>query len=188
MDQHPELEQRWEQAAKRVLFRESPLDDEVLSLEYENDLADLTRATQVHVWSENPVRRLVFLQLMLLGMLALMGASSSLVVVVALFVFLWTMLAGMPKRIAQRLVREEPAYTQTIHVLIDADNLEVRQTDAWSVVDWSRIRRITETRDLFLIYPNKFMFWAVPKRAFAGEEQLQRFRDLAAPHVTIEQR
>lgn len=53
-----------------------------------------------------------------------------------------------------------------------------------SHADWSSIGRIAETKTQFLVIsPLKVVTHVLPKRSFAGTEQLALFRELAAAHV-----
>jgi hypothetical protein len=52
--------------------------------------------------------------------------------------------------------------------------------------DWSSIGRIAETKSQFLVIsPLKVVTHVLPKRSFAGPEQLALFRELAAAHVSM---
>ena len=48
---------------------------------------------------------------------------------------------------------------------------------------WSTFIKARETRELFLLYPQKHMAYPVPKRAFANEHQIVAFRELVRRHV-----
>jgi hypothetical protein len=48
---------------------------------------------------------------------------------------------------------------------------------------WSTFIKARETRELFLLYPQKHLAYPVPKRAFANEQQIVVFRELVRRHV-----
>jgi hypothetical protein len=48
---------------------------------------------------------------------------------------------------------------------------------------WSTFIKARETRELFLLYPQKHLAYPVPKRAFANEQQIVAFRELVRRHV-----
>ena len=48
---------------------------------------------------------------------------------------------------------------------------------------WSTFIKVRETRELFLLYPQKHLAYPVPKRAFANKQQIVAFRELVRRHV-----
>lgn len=52
-----------------------------------------------------------------------------------------------------------------------------------AVLQWATFIRVRETRELFLFYVQKHLAQPIPKRAFANELEIERFRELVRRHV-----
>jgi hypothetical protein len=48
---------------------------------------------------------------------------------------------------------------------------------------WSSFIKARETREMFLLYPQKRLAFPLPKRAFANEQEIAAFRELIRGHV-----
>jgi hypothetical protein len=52
-----------------------------------------------------------------------------------------------------------------------------------SEMKWAAFRRHLDRPTLFMLYTSEFYFHIVPKRAFAGEAQVEEFRELLRRHI-----
>jgi YcxB-like protein len=50
-------------------------------------------------------------------------------------------------------------------------------------VEWSRFLRLKEAKNHFLLYTGADLYNIVPKRGFASEEDVDRFRQLATQRI-----
>jgi hypothetical protein len=50
-------------------------------------------------------------------------------------------------------------------------------------LQWATFTRVRETRELFLFYVQKHLAHPIPKRAFANELEIERFRELVRRHI-----
>jgi hypothetical protein len=63
------------------------------------------------------------------------------------------------------------------------EGLESSNAMASSKVNWNFYKKVVETANDFVFYPQDNVFFPIPKRCFQGEEQIQEFRALLARHL-----
>lgn len=64
------------------------------------------------------------------------------------------------------------------------DRSVIAATDTWqSEMKWEIFTRFGESRNVFVLYTGRYVFYMLPKRAFEGETSLAEFRELAQRRV-----
>jgi hypothetical protein len=71
----------------------------------------------------------------------------------------------------------------TINYEITPDVISVKTKTSTAEMTWGTFNRFVETKNVFLLYPNKLVFHIVPKRAFASPHELASFRELATSKI-----
>jgi hypothetical protein len=61
--------------------------------------------------------------------------------------------------------------------------ITLRTATGSAELSWVTFTRARETRELFLLYPQKNLAYPVPKRAFANEQEIAAFRELVRRHI-----
>jgi hypothetical protein len=74
----------------------------------------------------------------------------------------------------QNYLREPQTYS------FGLDAIDVKETTTSARMAWSTIREIRETKSLFLLYHASYIAIVVPKRFFAGDNDLREWKDLIA--------
>jgi hypothetical protein len=156
------------------------------------DLGDLTRFHYFHMWRSAWLIAIVaILGLMLFGVLALAFGDSEtdwnavkntgpLILVLA---FWLCVLAIAPRRgagkqlAAQNYLREPVTYTFTAETISG-----VSPSAQWSIA-WSVVKRIRETKSLFLLYHGQNIAVIVPKRFFRDSAEMERWRELVMASI-----
>jgi hypothetical protein len=65
------------------------------------------------------------------------------------------------------------------------DRSVVAATESWrSEMNWETFTRFVESRNVFVLYTNGYIFYMLPKRAFDGEAEVAKFRELAQSRVS----
>jgi hypothetical protein len=66
---------------------------------------------------------------------------------------------------------------------ISPDNLRVLTPNSTSEMTWAAFSGFVESKNLFLLYPSKLMFYMFPKRAFGSSDAVESFRELIKSKV-----
>ena len=77
----------------------------------------------------------------------------------------------------------QPQLHKTITYEVDSDIVCVITETATPEMKWASFSRFVESKNLFLLYPNKLVFHMIPKRAFASANYLESFLELAASKI-----
>lgn len=67
--------------------------------------------------------------------------------------------------------------------LFDANGIRIESSVGTSDLNWSAFVSSRETNDSFLLYVTKAQARIIPKRCFADDAEMQRFRDLIRQHI-----
>ena len=73
--------------------------------------------------------------------------------------------------------REESIYTFT------SSGCQIEGPNGSSDLKWAAFLSAKETRDLFLLYPQKNLAYIIPKRSFASGSEVQAFRELVRQEI-----
>jgi hypothetical protein len=65
------------------------------------------------------------------------------------------------------------------------DGLHFKTATIDSVVIWSHYDRVIEDSEIFLLMSGGSMYSAIPKRAFQGEDEVNRFRGIVKAAIPI---
>ena len=89
-----------------------------------------------------------------------------------------------PFLVGVRVNRNTKLQSETMGIATP-EHLALKNANVDSKLGWDNFGKAVETRDYFLLIygTNRRMFQFIPKRAFAGEEQLDAFRDLLNLYV-----
>jgi hypothetical protein len=74
--------------------------------------------------------------------------------------------------------RSNPSLKDAICCWADEEGFGMQTTNSDTTIKWPALIKFRETRNLFLVYPSKRMFYLIPKRAFTDESQVKEFREL----------
>lgn len=78
---------------------------------------------------------------------------------------------------AKRNFESNQRMTEPISYEFDATNIHIKGESFNSTLTWAKIHKVTETKDFVLIWQNKIVANAIPKRDFT-DENLQAFKQL----------
>ena len=101
----------------------------------------------------------------------------------ALGVFLIVLQVFVPYIVHHRVYSRNPRAFAMRTVTFDDEGAKSDSDMGHLETNWTSFDRFTETRNLFLIYQTRDIARLVPKRAFASEEDLARFRALLSSKV-----
>lgn len=128
-----------------------------------------------------PAERIIAPVLAVIGIAAAAFSGDLWIAAVAVALAVAVLLAGPRQRryeIHRRWTRE-PYHHQEHLVSFDADGVEYVQGRIVSRYPWNFYERVIESGDAFLLVCGEDVFNLIPKRAFAGSEQIDEFRRLA---------
>jgi hypothetical protein len=60
----------------------------------------------------------------------------------------------------------------------DEECFSIQTTNSDMKIKWPAMIKFRETRNMFLVYASKRIFYLIPKRAFTDESQVKEFRAL----------
>jgi len=89
---------------------------------------------------------------------------------------------------ARKQWNQQPQSQGRIDYEITPDVLRAATKTSTAEMTWAGFIRFVETKNLFLLYPNKLIFHIIPKRAFASLDELASFRELAASKIPSSKR
>jgi len=72
-----------------------------------------------------------------------------------------------------------------VELLISEAGIVATAKGVRSNLEWSRYLRMKEAKNHFLLYTSGDLYNIVPKRGFAGEEDIDRFRQLATQSIGV---
>ena len=77
----------------------------------------------------------------------------------------------------------QPQLQSRVHYQITPDAVRAATNTSKGETTWEGFVRFIETKNVFLLYPNKLIFHIIPKRAFASPDELASFRALATSKI-----
>jgi hypothetical protein len=77
----------------------------------------------------------------------------------------------------------QPLLHRKISYEIDPDLVRVATETSTGEMKWANFTRFVESKNVFLLYPNKLTFHIIPKRAFACANDMESFRELATSKI-----
>jgi hypothetical protein len=83
----------------------------------------------------------------------------------------------------RRQWKRQPQLHRRVKYEIDPDSVRVTTETSTGEMTWANFIRFVESKNLFLLYPNKIVFHMIPKRAFASAEEMDSFRELATSKI-----
>ena len=168
---------------------------QVLELGGTVDLADLTRFQYFHTlrrtWPIAILAALILILLVPLVAFAVIANPDSdwrTVITNALpfvlLLVLWLCLLGiMPYRNARKLLATQSYLREPITYIFTAETISGAGRSAqWSIA-WSVVKRIRETKSLFLLYHNPNIAVVVPKRFFQSASEIEMWRQFVLTHM-----
>ncbi|HKF57944.1 MAG TPA: YcxB family protein [Blastocatellia bacterium] len=111
------------------------------------------------------------------------GTSVSVVEVLVPAFFLFVTSPFFFRLMARQRWKQQPQLQARINYEITPDLVRVATKAATSEMKWASFIRLVETKNVFLLYPNKLIFHIIPKRAFADSDELASFRELATSRI-----
>jgi len=72
-----------------------------------------------------------------------------------------------------------------VDLLISEAGLVATAKGVRSSVEWSRFLRVKEAKNHFLLYKSADLYNVIPKRGFASQEDVDRFRQLATKSIGV---
>ena len=95
-------------------------------------------------------------------------------------------LVGLPllqRWAAGRTLRNTPAFQGEQVYRIGPSGVPLENGVSASDIGWGALVKVAETRAFFLLFQSKAMALFIPKHAFAGEAEMEQFRQLVAVAV-----
>jgi hypothetical protein len=100
---------------------------------------------------------------------------------VAFFLFLWS--PFFFRLMVRKRWKMQPQLLKKISYEINPDMVRVVTETSTGEMKWASFTRFVESKNVFLLYPNKLVFHIIPKRAFASTSDMESFRDLATSKI-----
>jgi len=94
--------------------------------------------------------------------------------IVAFVLFLRTELRRQAKKTLQR----EPLLQEPVTWHFSDQEVTIDHPRAAGRHDWSVYKKVIETPNLFMLFPQDNLYNPIPKRAFANGEEMDRFREM----------
>ena len=140
-------------------------------------LADLVRAEYFSV-----LRRIPWLSVIAIILFVLIAPVNAaplgfIVLVLALITAL------IPYRIARRHLRDRSYLHKPIAWVFDSEAISSAGTGISSRIAWGLLKRVRETKSMFLLYHSRDAAVIVPKRFFRSLDEMDRWRQLVAAYV-----
>lgn len=85
---------------------------------------------------------------------------------------------------ARQLIRGGPTLSEPRRYFFSADGVGFDSKLATGTWRWGAFSRITESQKSFLLYLSPVFGTAIPKKCFAGPDEMSRLRDLFRTHFT----
>jgi hypothetical protein len=79
--------------------------------------------------------------------------------------------------------RQQPILHRELRYDINDDAVAITTDTSSSEMKWETFDRFAESKNLFLLFVGKFVFYMIPKRAFADASEVSEFRRLASTRV-----
>ena len=79
--------------------------------------------------------------------------------------------------------KHQPTLHAVISYEITDGSVVVTTVTSRSEMNWETFTRFRESKNLFMLYAGRYLFYMIPKRAFAGETEAAEFRELAQRRV-----
>ncbi len=100
-------------------------------------------------------------------------------------IFLWLFTAYSQGRRIRNAWEGNPSLQ--LHTTFEADEsgIKFNDTQTQAAQQWSTVRRIVETPNLFCLYLSKTSARMIPKRAFSSPEAVDEFRNLLERHLIV---
>ena len=108
--------------------------------------------------------------------------TAFLPMLVALIGFLF-IVRGILRRGIHVAWEGQPVVRQPVHLEATNDRVVYSTALSRSEYAWPAYVSFSETSNLFVLFPSALTFQVIPKRGFAGPEQLQAFHDLLASRL-----
>ena len=75
--------------------------------------------------------------------------------------------------------KQQPALHGALIYDVDEGGIVVTTETSKSEMKWETFTRFAESKNLFMLFAGKYLFYLIPKRAFDSEANLAEFRELA---------
>lgn len=106
------------------------------------------------------------------------GKNNSVLIVMALFALLPILLVG---GIYSNIWRQAKTIERTLEpakFAFSENGLETNSKSTSTKVTWDAFQKVQELKEDFLFYPQKNIFYTIPKRSFTNDLQIEDFRSL----------
>lgn len=163
-----------------------------MQLEYRLSLKDYQEANQAHLKLQRWVYYF-FWFFILLGLLSLIisfvsGGQLDVFVIVYLLVFPVIFLNPyfsnpIKTYFINRAWKGLPNLHHPISFEANAEILQIKTINSESSIQWQLYTKAVETKNLFMLYQGKRLFYILPKRAFSSNEQVEEFRELVRTKI-----
>ena len=100
-------------------------------------------------------------------------------------VFLVAMVYSNSHTAAKSLMRNSPALQGPTRWTFSESGIRTDGPTSHTELQWNSFLQVRETREQFLLYPQKHLANVIPKRCFASEIELGRFRELVRRSVPM---
>jgi len=98
-------------------------------------------------------------------------------------VFLVAMVYSNSHTAAKSLMRNTPALQGPTRWTFSETGIKTDGPTAHAELQWNSFLQVRETREQFLLYPQKHLAKVIPKRCFSSEIEIDRFRELVRRRV-----
>lgn len=113
---------------------------------------------------------------LLAGIMGLLGGSGPMLALGVYFVLLAFGLPWFMRRSLARNFIRDPTWHELFSWRVAEDGILAHRTHVDSRVGWPIIQKVIEDRHVYLLYPQRQVFWIIPKRAFASADDEEQFR------------
>jgi hypothetical protein len=79
--------------------------------------------------------------------------------------------------------KQQPALYGVIDYQISEEAIVVTTQTSKSELGWETFTKFIETKNLFMLYSGRLLFYLIPKRAFADADEVAQFREMAKRRV-----
>lgn len=156
-----------------------------MTIQYQLTLEDYKEAWQPALQKQGNTRgRLLFISAVLLlccGYFVVKGASFFDGIMAGLFgltALLFIVVFMIQDRNIETFWKANPFLAKPLSLSTSPGSILIQSTDSRTELTWPAFTRWNETPNHFLLHLSEQTFYVVPKRAFAGETQLNEFRFL----------
>lgn len=157
-----------------------------VTIQFENTVEDHVHAAQIVYRTTFFYRgdKVVAILLLLFGIYATItiGVEWWTVIFIVLAPIEWFNLLSAHTLKAKFAFKSNPKYREPYEVSFTEADIHFKTPTIDSTIDWKMYTSMLEDKQMFLMIYGRGMYSVIPKRAFANDADLDRFRELAGLH------